>query len=214
MPVNPIENEKEKKSDERKSEHAAEISQAADHMDATDDLLRDLKAVLATEQTEKPENAKEHAANLDSALDQTKMIQDTVKAAQKAKQEFRAAAARTAEPDAPTARFSTEAVDDESLLAEIHALIGDPVTPKPIHGSTTSPFAKPSVPRSAPIQRPLARITEDALKNVPDEYEDVAEADTMGVPGWLKGLFILLFSLLLGAMTFYAVASDVIGQVF
>ncbi len=40
------------------------------------------------------------------------------------------------------------------------------------------------------------------------------EADTLGVPGWLKGAFILLLSLLLCAMTFYAVASDVIGEIF
>ena len=58
------------------------------------------------------------------------------------------------------------------------------------------------------------RLTPEALKDVPEEYEDVTEEDGSGVPGWLKGLFILVISLLLGAMTFYAVASDVIGEIF
>jgi hypothetical protein len=42
----------------------------------------------------------------------------------------------------------------------------------------------------------------------------VLEDDEVGVPGWLKGAFLLLIALLLSAMTFYAVATDVIGKVF
>ena len=114
----------------------------------------------------------------------------------------------------PTARISTDTVDDENLIAELHALIGDPVMPKPITGRAPSSPAASAAPRTAPASRPVARITPDALKDVPDDYEDVAEADTLGVPGWIKGLFILLISLLLGAMTFYAVASDLIGEIF
>ena len=100
--------------------------------------------------------------------------------------------------------------DDDALLAELYALIGDRAQPKP----NPSPFAVPTTPPHAPPQRPAVRLTPDALKDVPEQYEDVAREDASGAPGWLKGLFILLISLLLGAMTFYAVAADVLGQVF
>lgn len=108
----------------------------------------------------------------------------------------------------PTGRFARDAIDDETLLAELYALIGDPAKPKP-----AAPAETPK-PRSNIPPRPVARLTPEALKDVPEEYEDVAEEDGSGVPGWLKGLFILVISLLLGAMTFYAVASDVIGEIF
>lgn len=115
----------------------------------------------------------------------------------------------------PTGRFSRDAVDDETLLAELHALIGDPAPAKPTQSRAASPAAAPRKPSVTPEPRPVVRITPDALKNLPeDDDEEVMEADTMGVPGWVKGVFILLISLLLGAMTFYAVASDVLGKVF
>ncbi len=116
----------------------------------------------------------------------------------------------------PTGRFDRDAIDDDTLLAELYALIGDT---KPKQNAETS--AKPvSAPAPAPVQtrpapapRPVSRITADALKDAPEEYVEIEE-DTSGVPGWLKGIFILLISLLLSAMTFYAVASDVIGEIF
>ena len=57
-------------------------------------------------------------------------------------------------------------------------------------------------------------LNEEQLQNAPEEFEEVLEDDSTGVPGWLKGVFLLLISLLLSAMTFYAVASDVIGEIF
>ena len=111
--------------------------------------------------------------------------------------------------------FAQSAVDDESLIAELHALIGDPIEPKPAQRHAAGvPSGGVAKPFSPPAPRPKVRITPEALKDVPEEFEDVAEADTMGVPGWLKGALILLLSLLLCAMTFYAVASDVIGEIF
>lgn len=116
--------------------------------------------------------------------------------------------------DAPPAPSAQADVDDDHLLAELHALIGDPEKPKSANRSVRSSFSRPERPLTAPAPRPLARITPDALQNEPEELEGVMEADTLGVPGWLKGAFILLLSLLLCAMTFYAVASDVIGEIF
>jgi hypothetical protein len=112
----------------------------------------------------------------------------------------------------PTGRFARDAVDDETLLAELYALIGDGGKTKPKPAQVESdPESKPHI---APTPRPVARITPETLQAVPEEYEEITEDDSTGVPGWLKGVFILLISLLLSAMTFYAVASDVIGKIF
>ena len=110
----------------------------------------------------------------------------------------------------PTGRFDRDAVDDETLLAELYALIGDR-KPK----DTAAPAAKAAAPaaQTHPVPRPEARITQQTLQEAPEEFEEIEE-DTAGVPGWLKGAFILLISLLLSAMTFYAVASDVLGEIF
>ena len=109
----------------------------------------------------------------------------------------------------PTGRFSRDAIDDDTLLAELYALIGDttpkkaPVAPEPPEPETVQP---------APIPRPITRITQEALQDAPDTVE--LEEDNSGTPGWLKGAFILLISLLLSAMTLYAVATDVVGKIF
>ncbi len=116
----------------------------------------------------------------------------------------------------PTGRFDRDAIDDDTLLAELYALIGD-AKPKQSAETPAKPVSAPAPApvqtRPAPAPRPAARITADALKDAPEEYVEIEE-DTSGVPGWLKGIFILLISLLLSAMTFYAVASDVIGEIF
>ena len=108
----------------------------------------------------------------------------------------------------PTGRFERDAVDDETLLAELYALIGDKNTKK-----ASDTMEAPAPVQTKPAPRPVARITPEALQAAPEEFIEVEE-DTSGVPGWLKGVFILLISLLLSAMTFYAVASDVIGKIF
>ena len=112
----------------------------------------------------------------------------------------------------PTGRFSRDVVDDETLLAELYALIGDPdkkTKPAPI----TAAAGENPVP-SRPAPRPGTRITPQDLQAAPEEFEELQEDDSVGVPGWLKGVFILLIALLLSAMTIYAVASDVIGEIF
>lgn len=104
-------------------------------------------------------------------------------------------------------------LDDEALLAELYALIGDPdkkTKPAPV---TPVPSSDPAAQNRA-IPRPVTRITPEALQAAPEEYEELQEDDSVGVPGWLKGVFILLISLLLSAMSIYAVASDVIGEIF
>ncbi|MBQ5360524.1 MAG: hypothetical protein IIU47_05730 [Lachnospiraceae bacterium] len=109
----------------------------------------------------------------------------------------------------PTGRFSRDAIDDDTLLAELYALIGDP-TPKKAPVSPEPPV--PEAVQPAPIPRPVTRITQEALQDAPETVE--LEEDNSGTPGWLKGAFILLISLLLSAMTLYAVATDVVGKIF
>lgn len=111
----------------------------------------------------------------------------------------------------PTGRFNRDAIDDETLLAELYTLIGDSKNTK--KASSASSQEKPSV-KPSPIHRPEVRLTPQDLQAAPEEYEELMEDDSVGVPGWLKGVFILLISMLLSAMTFYAVATDVIGKVF
>lgn len=106
----------------------------------------------------------------------------------------------------PTGRFNRDAIDDETLLSELYALIGGPSKPQ-------SPAAESVKPAPVP-QKPAARITPETLQALPEEPEELVEEDAVGNPGWLKGIFILLISLLLSAMTCYAVASDVIGKIF
>ena len=109
----------------------------------------------------------------------------------------------------PTGRFSRDAIDDDTLLAELYALIGD-TTPKKAPVSPEPPV--PEAVQPAPIPRPVTRITQEALQDAPETVE--LEEDNSGTPGWLKGAFILLISLLLSAMTLYAVATDVVGKIF
>ncbi len=111
----------------------------------------------------------------------------------------------------PTGRFARDAVDDETLLSELYALIGE--SPKPKAAQKPAAGEKPV---SKPVARPLARITaQDLQQEVEEEalYE-IPEENASGTPGWLKGAFILLISLMLSAMTFYAVASDLLGKIF
>ncbi len=108
-----------------------------------------------------------------------------------------------------TGRFSRDAVDDDTLLQELYALIGDGSQPK-----NAKRGEEHTTPRPVQPVRPAARLTPEDLQAAPEIYEDVLEEDAGGVPGWLKGSFILLISLLLSAMTFYAVASDLLGKIF
>lgn len=234
--MKPLGNNKDNKSDRQIAEGLKRESEAVTSKSDTQNLLEELKEAFEIFNDGKDEGTVKasgsDAARTDSAKGasdgkisgETKVIpavkntddadqeQSSVKEKQPRLESLTGAS--TATSSEPTKKRSTgpishNTVDDENLIAELHALIGDPEKPK-----ARAPFAQPSTGRTAPAPRPLARITPDTLKDVVDDYDDVAEADTMGVPGWIKGLFILLFSLLLGAMTFYAVASDVIGEIF
>ena len=124
--------------------------------------------------------------------------------------ESMAQAVETAKKE-PTGRFDRDAVDDETLLAELYALIGDKrESPKPVPApqEPEKPEIRGSVPRPAP------RIRPEDLESLDEVESSVIEEDFTGVPGWIKGAFLLLLSLLLSAMTFYAVASDVVGKIF
>lgn len=120
---------------------------------------------------------------------------------------------------APVDSDTREAIDDETLLAELYALIGDPAKDsKPAAAVSRLPEKEgPAVEPPAPETRapkPMPTLSQEELEAIPEEEEVLLEEDPTGVPGWLKGAFLLLVSLLLSAMTFYAVASDVLGTVF
>ena len=97
-------------------------------------------------------------------------------------------------------------LDDDTLLEELYALIGDGKKAPVRHDAEATPVKQ--------VQPEPAKITPEDLKDVPEEQEEDLEQDTAGVPGWVKGIFLLLISLLLGGMTLYAVAADVLGKVF
>ena len=107
----------------------------------------------------------------------------------------------------PSESGTRSPVDDETLLAELYALIGDGQT----EARQTVPEAKAP---SKPVQPAPAKITADALKDVSEELDEGLEEDTLGVPGWVKGVFLVLVSLLLSGMTLYAVATDLLGKIF
>ena len=185
-------------------------------------------AEAAEEAVEETSEAFEATAEPTAAEETVEAIQETVKETVAAAEEAAASeAGQSAENLAsvsyasvaqamvnvkkePTGRFDRDAVDDETLLAELYALIGDGTAKKPA-ATAAKENAAPVQTRPAP--RPAVRITPETLQDAPEEFVEIEE-DTAGVPGWLKGVFILLISLLLSAMTFYAVASDVIGKIF
>ena len=151
-------------------------------------------------------------------------------------------------------RKQRSAIDDETLLAEIYALMGE--SPKQRKAEPTAepePVAKPEpAAKPEPVVRPEAVLQTPAAANPgPDDLEitipgrskpretGAAEEpafrpdpasfdrdlprqprpveqleDRSGAPGWLKGVFLLLISALLSGMTVYAVATDVIGNIF
>jgi hypothetical protein len=156
-------------------------------------------------------------------------------------------------PDAAS-RKQRSAIDDETLLAEIYALMGEnPKQRKAEPAAKAEPDAKPEpAAEPEPVVRPEAVLQTPAAANPgPDDLEitipgrskpretGAAEEpafrpdpasfdrdlprqprpveqleDRSGAPGWLKGVFLLLISALLSGMTVYAVATDVIGNIF
>ncbi len=156
-------------------------------------------------------------------------------------------------PDAAS-RKQRSAIDDETLLAEIYALMGESPkqrkgepAAKPEPAAKAEPAAKPepAVRPEAVLQTPAAanpgpddlEITipgrskpretgaaeEPAFRPDPARFDrDLPRQprpveqleDRSGAPGWLKGVFLLLISALLSGMTIYAVATDVIGNIF
>ena len=141
--------------------------------------------------------------------------------------EAEAAPAESGAEAAGTERKTRAPIDDETLLAELYALIGE--TPRSraaaqavrMQNAKAQPYAaqEPAHVDIAPQQTPqVAAATqsmepEDAYVRTPQSAE-LAVEEPSGAPGWIKGMFLLLISLLLGGMTFYAVATDVVGNLF
>lgn len=230
MTVKPTGKDIETVPEQQEKQEAAETMEPA-AVPETDDLLTDLEEMLEitkhapeakpekTDEQEKPSAANQPAGPEKSAPAESDAA---VKEAPKTETNERidsvsySSMARAVEEakEEPTNRFSRDALDDERLLAELHALIGDPVRPKPVRSTPVTPAPVQSSKPTAPASRHVSRITPETLNYYPDDSDELMESDDSGVPGWVKGIFILLVSLLVGAMTFYAVASDVFGKIF
>ena len=79
------------------------------------------------------------------------------------------------------------------------------------------PIAEPEaapVPQAQPTREAEEAVLETRQPAADDDYESEEVEELHGAPGWLKGVFLLLVSLLLGGMTFYAVATDLMGKLF
>lgn len=228
--MKPLGKQTENVSEDHEVKEETEMKDTSAAISDTDALLKELEDVLEiTKKEETAELSKASGEDADAKTEPNAEIEETDKAETKPDRKdpinhvsFASMAQAVEEvKKEPTGRFSRDAFDDEKLLAELHALIGDPVKPKPMPQRTAAPVSTRPAPLTAPAQltapapRPAARITQETLNNIPDDdYDDLLESDNSGVPGWVKGIFILLVSLLVGAMTFYAVATDVIGKIF
>ena len=115
----------------------------------------------------------------------------------------------------PTGRFNRDAIDDETLLSELYTLIGSTRKGAGVSRAAAPGFDEAAVvPQPAPMEGSMPSLTVEELQTAPEEYEELPEDDSSELPGWIKGALLLLISLLMSAMTFYAVASDLLGKVF
>ena len=112
----------------------------------------------------------------------------------------------------PTGRFTRDAVDEGEFLSEICSLIGDGTRDYQPRAGQGADVPQPE--RRSPSPRPAPRISVEDLHAIPDTPEDILENDSTGVSGWVKGLFLLIISLLLSGMTLYAVFSELMGKTF
>ena len=178
------------------------------------------------EETPKEEASKEEASQEAAKEEASEETKEASAPAQQAEEPLAAvsyesvAQAVEEAQKAPGASDTREYIDDETLLAELYALIGDsengesksaaPVSKLPEEKASDEelPALEPREPKPMPI------LNQEELEATVEEEELLLEEDPTGAPGWLKGAFLLLVSLLLSAMTFYAVASDVMGKIF
>lgn len=135
-------------------------------------------------------------------------------------------------------------LEDEQLLKDLYALMGDipkePEAPAPAAEIKPEPQAQPEKKPAEVSAQPTGQKPEDQVHTqeadvhaapVPTaqrlpEQEPVSQSSAPvqedwdelpsqgGAPGWLKGTFLFLISLLLCGMTLYAVAADVLGPLF
>lgn len=143
------------------------------------------------ETPDQPDITKEPAPSAEPA------IPALTEASREAKPEPEASEKQEAKPAQADPLVRTKnPIDDDELLRELYALMGDtPKVPDP---------AAPGAEHIAP--RPRSGETE---LTVDEPLEDEEEAVT---PGWLKGLFLLLISLMISGMTLYAVATDILAR--
>ncbi len=107
-------------------------------------------------------------------------------------------------PEPAPAPAAQRRLDDDELLAELYALMGE--TPKA--QSHVQVPDREEIPEIAPQRR-----TEDPRVPTEEEEDEDEYADSK-VPGWVKGVCLLLFSAAICGMTMYAVATDVLGKLF
>ena len=124
-------------------------------------------------------------------------------------------------PEPPAAKPAEKAVPQPPVKAEKPKPAPQPEKPKPApQPEKPKPAPQPEKPKPAPqpAPQPLTEPDEPDYFAPPRVRADGEEADELpterSAPGWLKGTFLFLISLLLCGMTLYAVAADVLGPLF
>lgn len=102
---------------------------------------------------------------------------------------------KTPAPAAPSAQEAPEQPAEKPAPVE---------KPAPAAESMAKTQPVPKLPEQEPDVRSRAAVQED-WEELPNERS---------APGWLKGTFLFLISLVLCGMTLYAVAADVLGPLF
>ena len=189
--------------------------EAKEEPEDPDRFARELRDLIGDQDAPK-ERMQELVGDAKPAQDAPKPAEEAPEPAQAAPQKAEAPQAPEAPaepaPEAPVAAEQPEApaaepkrtssdplirtknpIDDDELLRELYALMGD--TPKVPDSTQSRPEHRDSAPELT-VDEPL-------------EEEDEDEAVT---PGWLKGIFLMLVSLVICGMTCYAVATDVLAR--
>ena len=125
------------------------------------------------------------------------------------------------EPEKPAERAAAapKPAPEAPKPAQESAPSAQPAAPKPNKpAAEQTPAQRPAAPELTPAApaQPAPMLPEQeptpARTAVQEDWEELPSERS--APGWLKGTFLFLISLLLCGMTLYAVAADVLGPLF
>ena len=170
--------------------------------------LSEAPAAESAEEPAQPEPAQELTLSVEEGTEQAEPEKDEQSEPEQGEQ------SGAEEAEAGDSEEASQPQDEESFLEELYALIGKPVSGGEQPAPVTIPEAIETRSEQSRESRSAVRITPEQIEQIQQTMEELPEDEEGGVPGWLKGALLLLISLLLSAMTFYAVASDVIGEIF